>query len=176
MVRNCMPMIPQRPEQLRIAARSDARSHQDHHVPARQKLLMLAEAFAYQPLDAITRYRSTAVAERHRCSQARMSERIRHRQDAHVAVGSLALALPENLLVLGRGQQAVRAGITPGSAGQGGGSNRQLRAALGPSGFDYQATVLGPHPGTETVGTLALQVAWLESSLHGAIRSEEKDG
>lgn len=175
MVRNRMPVILQRPEHLRIAAGSEPRPHEDHQIPAGQHVLMLAEAFAYQPLDAITRYRSAGVAERYRASQAGIPERVRYRQDAHVAVGSLALALPENLLVLSRGQQPVRAGITPGSADQGGRSDRQSRAALGASGLDDQATVLGPHPGTETVSTLALQVAWLESSLHGAIRSEERD-
>ena len=53
-------------------------------------------------------------------------------------------------------------------------SGGQARAPFSPPGLDHKASVLGAHPGTETVAALALQVAWLECSLHGAIRSQKR--
>lgn len=46
-------------------------------------------------------------------------------------------------------------------------SNRQSCPALGTTGIDHATTILGTHPGTKAVITLALQVAGLKCSLHG---------
>jgi hypothetical protein len=42
----------------------------------------------------------------------------------------------------------------------------QALAAFGAPGIQYFPTTFGRHAGTEAVGTLTLQVAWLKSSLH----------
>jgi hypothetical protein len=46
-------------------------------------------------------------------------------------------------------------------------SDRQPGTALGTTGIDHAPAILGAHARTETVGSLALQVAGLKSSFHG---------
>lgn len=115
MLGNCTPVIVQRCEQLPVAPGSDSRSNHHHQVPASQHVLVLTETFPYQPLYAVALHRATGVPDRYRRAQACMTRRTRYRQYRHIAVGSLALALPEDPLVLGRGQQPGRAGVTRGS-------------------------------------------------------------
>jgi hypothetical protein len=47
-------------------------------------------------------------------------------------------------------------------------SNSQTLTAFGATTGQYDATVLGGHTGTETMGTSALDCAWLESTFHDA--------
>jgi hypothetical protein len=51
-------------------------------------------------------------------------------------------------------------------------SDRQASAPFGPTRLYHETAALGAHPGTKTVSALALQVAGLKSSLHGAIGSQ----
>jgi len=53
-------------------------------------------------------------------------------------------------------------------------SDRKTRATFRPARLDDEATVLGAHTGTKTVCTLALQVARLECSFHGANRFQKR--
>jgi hypothetical protein len=84
-------------------------------------------------------------------------------------------AVLENPLVLGCIEQAAIARITrrhkqPGKRGSG----RQSCATLGATCLDDKTAILGTHTGTKSVVALALQVAGLECSLHGAIDSQKQ--
>ena len=46
-------------------------------------------------------------------------------------------------------------------------SGRQAVPTFGATTLEYQTTTLGGHAGTETVGTLTLDLARLESTFHG---------
>jgi hypothetical protein len=49
-------------------------------------------------------------------------------------------------------------------------SDGQAGTALGTTCIDHAPSILGAHAGAETMGPLALQVAWLIRSFHGTLR------
>ena len=55
----------------------------------------------------------------------------------------------------------------PGHKGRG--SDRQPGPTLGTAGIDNATSILGAHTGTETMGTLTLQVAGLKCSFHDTL-------
>jgi hypothetical protein len=99
------------------------------------------------------------------------------RQDSDQAVTGLVLAVLENPLKPGCGEQAAAAWIARRhNQPEKRRSDGQASAPFGPTRLDDETAALGAHPGTKTVGALALQVAGLKSSLHGAIRSQIVEG
>jgi hypothetical protein len=135
MLGNCTPVIFQCAEQLLVASVSRAGAHQHYQIPASQQLLVLAETFPYQPLDAVPGHGTAGISDRNGRPKARITQRIGDRQYGHEAVSNLALGLPENPLVLGCCQQPVYAGVTRGSTRQGSEAIRQSAArVLWPAG------------------------------------------
>jgi len=92
----------------------------------------------------------------------------------NVLIADLDVAMLEDSLETGRCQQAIRSGIGGADACQGSRSDRKTRATFCPASLDDKTSVLGAHTGTETVGTLTLQVAGLECSFHGANRFQKR--
>ena len=135
MLGNCTPVIFQCAEQLLVASASRSGPHQYYQIPASQHLLVLAETFPYQPLDPVPGDGPAGIPDRDGRSEARIIQRIGQRQYGHEAVRRLALALPEDPLVLGRCQQPVCAGVTRGSTRQRSAVVRQsVERALWPAG------------------------------------------
>ena len=103
-----------------------------------------------------------------------MTQRIVFRKHGDISIADLDIAMLEHPLETGGCQQAVRSGVGGAGARQGDRSDRKARAPFCPASLDDKTTVLGAHTGTETVCTLALQIARLECSLHGANRSQKR--
>ncbi len=161
-------------EYFLITACTDAGTHQYDQVDASQFRLIEAEAFPYQALDAITFDRVAGIFYRHDGAKARMVKRIVSGKHGDIPVTDLEVAMPEDLLEIRGCQQTVRRRIRGAGARQGDRSDRKTRATFCPASLDDKTAVLGAHTGTETVCTLALQVARLECSLHGANRSQKR--
>ncbi len=103
-----------------------------------------------------------------------MTQLIAFRKHGNISIAGLDVAMPKHPLETGGRQQAVRSGIGGAGARQGDRSDRQARATFCTASLDDKTTVLGAHTGTETVCTLALQIAGLECSFHGANRFPKK--
>lgn len=171
---NCTPVVVQCADYLLVTAFADTGSHQHHEIDAGEQRLSVAEAFPYQALHPVTPDCVAGRLDRDCCAQPGAVQAICGRQHRNQTVTGLVLAVLEKPLILGRCEQAAITRITRRHEQPGGcGSDRQACAAFGPTCLDDKAAVFGAHPGTKSVGALALQVAGLKSSLHGAIGSRK---
>lgn len=172
---NCTPVVVQCADYLLVAAFADTRAHQHNQVKASELRLAAAETFPDQALYPVAFDRVAGRLDRNHGAQAGTVQAIGGCQQRNQAVTGLVLAVLENSLVLGCSEQAAIAGITrrhkqPGKRG----SDRQACATLGATCLDDKTAILRAHPGTKSVVALALQVAGLKSSLHGAIDSQKQ--
>jgi hypothetical protein len=170
---NCTPVGIECAVNLLIAAYADTGTNQDHQVFPGEHPLLQSKTFADQPFDPVAFHGVAGGFDRDNHAQAGVIQAVGSCQYCDQAVTGLMLALFENPLILGCAEQAVVAGITrrhdlldkPCSG-------RQAGAPFGPTRLDHETAALGAHPGTKTVDALALQVAGLKCSLHGAIGSQ----
>jgi hypothetical protein len=174
---NCTPVVVECADYLLVAARADGGPGQNHQILATEHRLMQTETFTDQALYPVSLYGTSGGLDGNGRSQTRVIQTVGDRQDRYQCIAGLVLTTPEDPLILGRREQAVSAWITrrhnqPARCR----SDRQAGASLGPASVDDKAAVLGAHPGTKTVGALALQVAGLKGSLHGAIGSQIGEG
>lgn len=157
-----------------VIARTDAGTNQNHQVNITHFGPVETEAFTYQTFDAIALHRIAGIFYRHNSAETRVIQRIVFCKHGDVSITDLEVAMPEYSLETGSCPQTVRRWISGDGARQGDRSDRKTRATFCPASLDDKTAVLGAHTGTETVCTLALQVARLECSLHGANRSQKK--
>ncbi len=142
-----------------------ARAHHHHQVQPPQKFSMLAEALSDDALDPIAGRGLAQAPLRHRKAQAGVRQPGRTGEHDEMAITGTPGIL-EDPTELGALEQ-------PGAAGKalcadGPSSSRcQPGATFGAPGLDHLTPVLGGHPGTETMGAGALEVAGLECAFHG---------
>ena len=168
------PQDVKRAENFRVAARTDAGTDQYDQIEVAQPLPVEPEAFADQSLDTVTLDGVTGIFYRHDGAEPWMTQTIVFRKHGDGSITDLEVALPKYPLEPGGCQQTVRGRVGGACARQGNRSDRKTRATFCPASLNDKTTVLGAHTGTETVCTLALQVARLECSLHGANRSQKR--
>lgn len=161
-------------ENFLVTARTDAGANQHDQIEVVQIGTVKTETFPYQAFYPIALDRITGVLYRNNGAETRVAQFIVFRKHGDISIADLDVALLEYSLETGGCQQAVRGGIGGAGARQGDGSDRKTRATFCPASLDDKTSVLGAHTGTETVSTLALQVAGLECSLHGANRFQKR--
>ena len=103
-----------------------------------------------------------------------MIQRVVFCKHGDISITDLDVTMPEYLLKTVGCEQTAGRRIGGAGARQGDRSDRKTRATFCPASLDDKTSVLGAHTSTETVCTLALQVARLECSLHGANRFPQK--
>ena len=103
-----------------------------------------------------------------------MTQLVAFRKHGNVTIADLVVAMLKYPLETGGRQQTVRSGVGGAGARQGDRSDRKARATFCTASLDDKTAVLGAHTSTEAVCTLALQIARLECSLHGANRFPKK--
>jgi hypothetical protein len=171
---NCTPVAVQCAGYLLVAACADTRSHQYHQVIAAKQCLLQAETFADHAFYPVAFDRVAGSPDRYYRAEPGVIQTVGGGQHRDQAVTCLVLAMFKNPLVLDGREQAAAAWITrrhgPGERR----SDRQASATFGSACLDDKTAILGAHPGTKTVGALALQVTGLKCSLHGAIDSQKQ--
>jgi len=170
---NCTPVVVECADYLFVAAFTDTVTYQHHDVKAGKPSLTVAETFPNQALYPVAFNGVAGCLDRDHGAEAGMIQTVGGSQQRNQAVTGLVRAVLENPLVLGCIEQAAIARITrrhkqPGKRGSG----RQSCATLGATCLDDKTAILGAHPGTESVGALALQVAGLIGSFHGTSRQD----
>jgi len=159
---------------LFVAAGADAGAYQHHQIDIAQLRSVEPETLAYQALYAIPLDGVAGIFYRHHRPESWMTQTIVFRKHGDSSITHLDVALPKYPLEPGSCQQTVGSRVGGAGARQGNRSDRKTRATFCPASLNDKTTVLGAHTGTETVCTLALQVARLECSLHGANRSQKR--
>lgn len=169
MGRDFTPVFIQSVEQLLVTALGNPVARYNDQIPAFELCLMAAEALPHHALDPIALDRVTDVFLGHRGAETGVMPVVGCREHSDVPITRLDLAASEYAPVTLGFQQAYRSRVTRARATQGNsGSGRQSCTPLRAPRFDDLPAVLGTHARAKPMGALALQIAGLECSLHGA--------
>jgi len=168
------PVNIKRSENFPVAATADAGANQHYKVKLAHTGPVETETFPDQAFYSIALDGITGIFDGNDCAEPWVTQIVMFHKHGEVSIADLDVAMPEDSLETGGSQQAVRSGVGGAGARQGDRSDRKTRATFSPACLDDKTTVLGAHTGTETVSTLALQVARLECSFHGANRFQKR--
>jgi len=147
----------------------DPGSGQHHDVEPRERGLVMAEALAGDPLDAVADHCATGGPFRNCQPKARVFGTVGRGKHGEATVAGTLRPL-EDPLELRLARQPCAPWKAPATGRGIQRSGGQSSASLGAASLDHQAPALGLHACAKAVGALALDDAGLKSSLHDCIR------